>query len=70
MKKLEITTEFIKLDQCLKLAGFVSSGSEAKMLILGGEVSVNGNSCTMRGKKCYPRDIVTVNALGSLEIVR
>ncbi|MBQ5317743.1 MAG: RNA-binding S4 domain-containing protein [Oscillospiraceae bacterium] len=59
--KVKITTEFIKLDQLLKFAGAVAIGSEAKELILDGKVKVNGEVCTMRGKKIRGGDTVTVN---------
>ena len=55
-----IKDNFIKLQQALKLAGFVDQGSDAKMLIQDGNVKVNGAVCTMRGKKIRPGDIVTV----------
>ena len=58
---VNITTEYIKLDQLLKFAGAVAIGSEAKELISGGMVSVNGEVCTMRGKKIRPGDVVTVS---------
>ncbi len=48
---LEITTEFIKLQDAMKFANIVYSGGEAKQLIVDGEVLVNGEVCTMRGKK-------------------
>lgn len=59
--EVKITTEYIKLDQLLKFSGAVSIGSEAKELIALGKVSVNGEVCTMRGKKIRPGDKVTVN---------
>ncbi len=59
--KVKITTEFIKLDQLLKFSGAVAIGSEAKELILDGQVKVNGDVCTMRGKKIRSGDTVTVN---------
>lgn len=59
--KVKITTEFIKLDQLLKFAGAVAIGSEAKELILDGQVKVNGEVCTMRGKKIRSSDVVTVD---------
>lgn len=55
---VSITTEFIKLDSLLKLANAVGSGGEAKILIQEGEVRVNGETCTMRGKKIRPGDVV------------
>ena len=59
--KVKITTEFIKLDQLLKFAGAVAIGSEAKEIILDGQVKVNGEVCTMRGKKIRSGDVVTVD---------
>ena len=50
-QSLAIHTEFIKLQDALKYANLVYSGGEAKQLILDGEVKVNGEVCTMRGKK-------------------
>lgn len=58
---VNITTDFIKLDQLLKFSGAVAIGSEAKELILEGKVSVNGEICTQRGKKIRSGDIVKVN---------
>ena len=58
MKTITITTEFIKLQDLLKFANLVSSGGEAKERIQGGEVQVNGEVCTMRGKKIRPGDVV------------
>lgn len=53
MSEIRITTEFIRLDSFLKLANAVGSGGQAKMLIQDGQVTVNGEVCTMRGKKLY-----------------
>ena len=58
MKTITITTEFIKLQDLLKFANLVETGGEAKELIQGGEVQVNGETCTMRGKKIRPGDVV------------
>ena len=58
MKKITITTEFIKLQDLLKFANLVGTGGEAKERIQGGEVRVNGEVCTMRGKKIRPGDVV------------
>lgn len=60
MEEIKITTEFIKLDALLKFASLTGSGGEAKMLILDGQVSVNGEVCTMRGKKIRPGDVVSL----------
>ena len=51
-----ISTEFIKLEAAMKLANIFSTGGNAKMVIQDGLVSVNGEICTMRGKKLYPGD--------------
>ena len=51
-----IGTEYIKLESALKLANAVGSGGEAKALIQDGQATVNGEICTMRGKKLYPGD--------------
>ena len=59
MTTIEITTEFIKLQDLLKLAGAVYTGGEAKAMVQDGFVSVNGEVCTMRGKKIRPGDTVT-----------
>lgn len=58
MTNIEISTEFIKLDAFLKFAGAVGTGGEAKLRIAAGEVTVNGEICTMRGKKLRPGDTV------------
>ena len=54
-----IYTEFIKLQDAMKLANIVYSGGEAKQLILEEQVAVNGEICTMRGKKLYSGDAFT-----------
>ena len=51
-----IHTEYIKLQDAMKLANIVYSGGEAKILIQEEQVTVNGEICTMRGKKLYPGD--------------
>lgn len=61
MTEIKIDTEFIKLDALLKFANLVSSGGEAKIRIAEGEVLVNGEPCTMRGKKLRPGDTVTLD---------
>ncbi len=54
-----IHTEFIKLQDAMKYANVVYSGGEAKQLILDGQVKVNGEICTQRGKKLYAGDSFT-----------
>lgn len=53
---LQIYTEFIKLQDAMKFANVVVTGGEAKQEILDGRVKVNGEVCTMRGKKLYNGD--------------
>ena len=57
-EKIQITTEFIKLDSLLKFAAVVGTGGEAKDAIQSGDVTVNGEVCIMRGKKIRPGDRV------------
>ena len=58
MENVVIQTEFIKLQDLLKFANLVSTGGEAKERIQAGEVTGNGEVCTMRGKKIRPGDDV------------
>ena len=58
MENIIITTEFIKLQDLLKFANLVSTGGEAKIIVRGGEVTVDGAVCTMRGETIRPGDIV------------
>lgn len=61
MENIEITTEYIKLQDLLKLAAAVQTGGEAKVVIQEGGVTVNGEVCTMRGRKIRPGDDVCFN---------
>lgn len=61
MKKIMIDSDYIKLDQSLKLADFVMSGGEAKVVIMSEEVLVNGEVCTQRGKKLRDGDVIEFN---------
>ena len=61
MENIEITTEYIKLQDLLKLAAAVQTGGEAKLAIQECDVTVNGEVCTMRGKKLRPGDDVCFN---------
>lgn len=65
--EVPISTEYIKLESLLKLANAVSSGGMAKNMILNGDVKVNGEVCTMRGKKLRPGD--RAELLGNLYVV-
>ena len=58
MEKIAIKTEYIKLDALLKYAALLASGGEAKTAVAEGLVKVNGEVCTMRGKKLRPGDRV------------
>ena len=62
-QKVAITTEFIKLDALLKFAGVAETGGEAKEAVQAGDVKVNGEVCTMRGKKLRPGDIAELSGV-------
>jgi len=64
MERVRITTEFIKLDSLLKFANLCESGGMAKEVIQAGQVKVNGEVCTMRGKKIRPGDTVELAGSG------
>ena len=61
MEIININEEFIRLDNLMKFCGMCNSGGRAKFLIQNGEVLLNGEVCTMRGKKIRPGDKVTYN---------
>lgn len=63
-EKICIDSDFIKLDSLLKLANLVMSGGEAKLLIMDGQVKVNGELETRRGRKLYAGDRVEVAERG------
>ena len=69
MEKIAIDTEFIKLDSMLKFSAAVGTGGEAKLAISQGLVKVNGEECTMRGKKLRPGDKVEFQNM-EFEIVK
>ncbi|HEX3039475.1 MAG TPA: RNA-binding S4 domain-containing protein [Caproiciproducens sp.] len=60
-EKIMINTEFIRLDSLLKLGGAVETGGQAKFVVQNGEVKVNGEVCTMRGKKLRSGDTAEYN---------
>ena len=64
---IQIKTEFIKLQDLLKFARAVETGGDAKLIIQEGRVRVNGEVCTMRGKKMRPGDKASID--GELELV-
>ncbi|MDO4154985.1 MAG: RNA-binding S4 domain-containing protein [Clostridia bacterium] len=55
-KQMQITTDFIRLDAALKLADAVQTGGHAKIVITEGEIKVNGEICTQRGRKLRKGD--------------
>lgn len=59
METITISTEFIRLQDLMKLGNLVGSGGEAKVRIQEGEVKVGGEICLQRGKKLRPGDVVT-----------
>ena len=61
MKEVKIYTEFIKLDDFLKFAGVLGTGGMAKAVIQDGLVTVDGEVCTMRGKKLRGGEVVAFN---------
>ena len=63
MKMVTITTEYIKLQDLLKLADAVATGGEAKIRVQEVEVLVNGAVCTQRGRKIRPNDTVDYHGL-------
>ncbi len=54
--RIKIDSEYIKLQDLMKFCGLVGTGGEAKIVIQNGEVKVNGEVCTMRGKKLREGD--------------
>ena len=68
MEKVYIHTEYIKLQQVLKLAGLVDQGSDVKYYLSENMVYVNNELATERGKKIRPGDIVEVKGVGAVEV--
>ncbi|MCL2222795.1 MAG: RNA-binding S4 domain-containing protein [Oscillospiraceae bacterium] len=60
LKKVHIDGEFIKLDSLLKFSAIASTGGEAKYLISSGDVVVDKEVCTQRGRKIRPGSIIEV----------
>lgn len=58
VEKISINTEFIKLDNLLKLSGASETGGQAKVMVQNGEVMLNGEVCQMRNKKIRDGDMV------------
>ena len=69
MIEIRINSPFIKLEQFLKFSGAVETGGEAKLAIQNGYVSVNGEVCTMRGKKLFNNDKVVIEDIELLCVI-
>ncbi len=69
-EKISISTPFIKLSSLLKFAGAVETGGQAGEVIGEGLVLLNGEVCTMRGKKIVPGDVVEVDAQLRIEVTQ
>ena len=65
---IQIHTEYIKLQDLLKFAGAVETGGDAKLIIQEGRVQVNGEVCTMRGKKMRPGDSAVIDGETALVV--
>ena len=63
MNKLVIRDEYIRLCDALKLSGEAETGGMAKLMILNGDVTVNGEVCQMKGKKLYEGDTFSFDGL-------
>lgn len=60
MKEIKLKTEYITLQQLLKMENFISSGGEAKYYLMDNYVLVNGEEENRRGRKIYPNDVVII----------
>ena len=68
--EVRIKSEFIKLDSLLKYAGLCETGGIAKEIILEERIKVNGEVCTMRGKKIRPGDRIQIDEIKSEIVVK
>lgn len=68
MEKIGIQTEYIKLQQLLKLAGIIMQGSDIKLLIEENKIKINEVLATQRGKKVYPGDIVDIEHIKKIKV--
>lgn len=66
---IKINTDYIKLEQVLKLANIVSTGGQAKLMIKDGQVKVNGDMCLQRGKKVRKGDVISIQGQDDIIIV-
>lgn len=69
IEEIHITTEYIKADAFLKFAGVCATGGQAKFMIEDAQVSVNGEVCTMRGKKLRVGDTISIVGGATYKIV-
>lgn len=69
MKEITVTTEYIKLDQFLKLCGAVQTGGQAKMMISDNMIFVNGEATNQRGKKIRKNDVVEIKDFDKFIVV-
>ena len=69
MEQIRIQTDFIKLQQALKLAGLVDQGSDVKVYLAEGMVTVNGQTVSERGKKLRHGDVAEVKGIGKVEVL-
>ncbi|WP_406243153.1 RNA-binding S4 domain-containing protein [Tissierella carlieri] len=69
MKEISIETDYIKLDQFLKLAGITQTGGQAKIMISEGSIIVNNEVTLQRGKKIRKNDIVEIKGYGSFVVI-
>ena len=69
MENIEISTEYIKLDQFLKFVGIADNGGFAKIIIKNGDVKINNEIALERGKKLKNGDIVEVDGAGTFKII-
>ena len=68
MEEVKIDTEFIKLDQFLKLSGLAETGGHAKLIVQEGLVILNDEICTQRGKKLRHNDVIEIEEVGKFII--
>ena len=68
METVHIKDEYIKLNQLMKLCGFVGRGSDVKLLVDDGLITLNGQVVTELRKKIYPGDIVNVQGIGEVKV--
>ncbi len=69
MEQIRIQTDFITLQQALKLAGLVDQGSDVKVYLAEGMVTVNGQTVSERGKKLRHGDVAEVKGIGKVEVL-